>query len=213
MLWIFLVNLFLLCFPVLYSPNAIYLPSWPWASTRVEGHLWLRFFDNWNRTSKWKCGEFIYIIRGAYNFEKDISDCIYGEAGNYYQSLDFSLIMNCETSPSLHTSLLREPKTTPLDIFLVVVGVAPSFHPSWIPAQAAASGGMHAQLLQMDVHVSMPHIQVLKHVSRSTHAFVQCLRFPTHLQTQSAPSILLQCPTNRKHIHAQIDIFRMFHQR
>lgn len=49
---------------------------------RSEGPLWLRFFDNWNLTREWKCREFIYITRGAYTFKKDISDCIYGEAGN-----------------------------------------------------------------------------------------------------------------------------------
>ncbi|CAM8893815.1 unnamed protein product [Rhodiola kirilowii] len=55
--------------------------------------------DNWNLTWEWMRGEFIYTMRGAYTHMKDVTGCIYGEAGQYYQQLDFSQVMNCEKKP------------------------------------------------------------------------------------------------------------------
>lgn len=41
--------------------------------------------DHWNLTWKWMRGEFIYSMRGAYTQKMDISDCIHGFAGEFYQ--------------------------------------------------------------------------------------------------------------------------------
>ncbi|KAI8557642.1 hypothetical protein RHMOL_Rhmol04G0025900 [Rhododendron molle] len=55
--------------------------------------------DHWNLTWEWMRGEFIYTMRGAYTHKKDSSDCIYGPQGQYYQSFDFTPVMNCERKP------------------------------------------------------------------------------------------------------------------
>ena len=55
--------------------------------------------DNWNLTWEWKRGEFIYSMKGAYTHLKDASGCIFGQAANFYQSLDFSSVLNCERRP------------------------------------------------------------------------------------------------------------------
>ncbi|XP_041993794.1 COBRA-like protein 10 [Salvia splendens] len=55
--------------------------------------------DHWNLTWEWKRGEFIDSLRGAYTRRKDTSQCMYGEAGQYYKDLDFSRVMTCEKRP------------------------------------------------------------------------------------------------------------------
>ncbi|XP_008778537.1 COBRA-like protein 10 [Phoenix dactylifera] len=69
------------------------------AQVTIENNNTIGRLDNWNLTWEWKRGEFIYSLRGAYTLKKDVSDCVFGEAGNYYQSLDFSQVMNCEKKP------------------------------------------------------------------------------------------------------------------
>ncbi|PSR96300.1 COBRA-like protein [Actinidia chinensis var. chinensis] len=55
--------------------------------------------DHWNLTWEWMRGEFIYTMRGAYTHKKDSSECIYGPQGQYYQSFDFTPVMNCQRKP------------------------------------------------------------------------------------------------------------------
>ncbi|WOK99758.1 hypothetical protein Cni_G08470 [Canna indica] len=81
-------------YDVLQSYGSNYL-----AQVTIDNYNPLGRLDNWNLTWEWKRGEFIYNMRGAYTLRKDASDCIYGEAGNYYQNLDFSTVMNCEKKP------------------------------------------------------------------------------------------------------------------
>ncbi|XP_073116113.1 COBRA-like protein 10 [Elaeis guineensis] len=69
------------------------------AQVTIENNNTIGRLDNWNLTWEWKRGEFIHSVKGAYTFKKDVYDCIYGEAGNYYESLDFSQVMNCEKKP------------------------------------------------------------------------------------------------------------------
>ncbi|KAL1537363.1 COBRA-like protein 10 [Salvia divinorum] len=69
------------------------------AQVTMENHNPLGRLDNWNLTWEWKRGEFIDSMRGAYARRKDVSECIYGAAGQYYQALDFSKVMTCEKRP------------------------------------------------------------------------------------------------------------------
>ncbi|CAM8890649.1 unnamed protein product [Rhodiola kirilowii] len=69
------------------------------AQVTIENFNPLGRLDNWNLTWEWMRGEFIYTMRGAYTHMKDVTGCIYGEAGQYYQQLDFSQVMNCEKKP------------------------------------------------------------------------------------------------------------------
>eukprot|EP01018_Ginkgo_biloba_P028192 Gb_32178 [translate_table: standard] len=57
--------------------------------------------DNWNLTWQWQRGEFIYGMKGAETLEQSLSDCLNGAAGNYYQELDFSNVMNCQMVPTI----------------------------------------------------------------------------------------------------------------
>ncbi|KAG0479241.1 hypothetical protein HPP92_010099 [Vanilla planifolia] len=41
------------------------------------------------------------LHQGAYTLLKDSTDCVYGEAGNYYGDLDFSKVANCQKRPIL----------------------------------------------------------------------------------------------------------------
>ncbi|CAL9078247.1 unnamed protein product [Musa acuminata var. zebrina] len=83
-----------IAYDVLRSYDSNYM-----AQITIDNNHPLGRLDNWNLTWEWKRGEFINTMKGAYTLRKDISDCIYGEAGNYYQSLDFSTVMNCEKKP------------------------------------------------------------------------------------------------------------------
>ncbi|KAK2968135.1 hypothetical protein RJ640_001157 [Escallonia rubra] len=69
------------------------------AQVTIENNNPLGRLDHWNLTWEWMRGEFIYTMRGAYTHQKDYSDCIYGVAGQYYQDLDFSQVMNCQKKP------------------------------------------------------------------------------------------------------------------
>ncbi|KAJ4981647.1 hypothetical protein NE237_032484 [Protea cynaroides] len=69
------------------------------AQVTIENNHPLGRLDHWNLTWEWMRGEFIYSMKGAYTHLKDPSDCIYGAAGQYYTSLDFSPVMNCEKKP------------------------------------------------------------------------------------------------------------------
>ncbi|KNA13723.1 hypothetical protein SOVF_114240 [Spinacia oleracea] len=55
--------------------------------------------DHWNLTWEWMRGEFISTMRGAFTHLKDPAQCIYGPAGQYYQDMDFTQVMNCERNP------------------------------------------------------------------------------------------------------------------
>ncbi|KAL6999365.1 COBRA-like protein 10 [Sarracenia purpurea var. burkii] len=69
------------------------------AQVTIENVNPLGRLDHWNLTWEWMRGEFIYSMRGAYTHQIDPSDCIYGPQGQYYQSFDFSPVMNCQKYP------------------------------------------------------------------------------------------------------------------
>ncbi|PKU67479.1 COBRA-like protein 10 [Dendrobium catenatum] len=71
------------------------------AQVTMENHHPLSRLDNWNLTWEWMRGEFIYSTRGAYTLIKDSTDCIYGQASNYYQNIDFSKVLSCQKRPIL----------------------------------------------------------------------------------------------------------------
>ncbi|KAG0481820.1 hypothetical protein HPP92_009904 [Vanilla planifolia] len=79
-----------------------------WAQITMDNHHPLSRLDNWNLTWEWMRGEFIYSTKGAYTLLKDSTDCVYGEAGNYYGDLDFSKVANCQKRPISWTSPERE---------------------------------------------------------------------------------------------------------
>ncbi|KAG6641630.1 COBRA-like protein 10 [Carya illinoinensis] len=69
------------------------------AQVTMESKNPLGRLDRWNLTWEWMRGEFIFTMRGAYTRRKDFADCIYGMAGQYYNDMDFSKVMNCQKRP------------------------------------------------------------------------------------------------------------------
>lgn len=69
------------------------------ALVTMENNAKLGRLDNWRLSWEWRRAEFIYSIKGAYTTKKDASDCVYGPAGQYYQSTDFSQVLNCQKNP------------------------------------------------------------------------------------------------------------------
>lgn len=69
------------------------------AQVTIENNHPLSRLDHWNLTFEWMRNEFIYDMRGAYTRKKDLSECLYNPAGQYYKELDFTKVMNCEKRP------------------------------------------------------------------------------------------------------------------
>lgn len=69
------------------------------AQVTIKNNNLLGRLDHWNLTWEWTRGEFIHSMKGAYVREVDYSGCIYGLAGQYYQSMDFSEVLNCQKKP------------------------------------------------------------------------------------------------------------------
>ncbi|BFG27516.1 hypothetical protein CerSpe_137910 [Prunus speciosa] len=69
------------------------------AQVTMENCSPLGRLDHWNLTWEWMRGEFIYNMKGAYPHTIDYLNCIYGDAGKYYQQMDFSKVLNCEKKP------------------------------------------------------------------------------------------------------------------
>ncbi|XP_019458562.1 PREDICTED: COBRA-like protein 10 [Lupinus angustifolius] len=72
-----------------------------YAQVTIENNHPLGRLDHWNLTWEWQHGEFIYSTKGAYARIKDPSECLYGPAGKYYGSMDFSQVANCQKKPIL----------------------------------------------------------------------------------------------------------------
>ncbi|KAL5775418.1 hypothetical protein ACOSP7_012975 [Xanthoceras sorbifolium] len=101
---------------VLQSYGSNYL-----AQVTIDNNHPLGRFDHWNLTWEWMRGEFIYSMRRFWQFSLDpmlsicnkllnspdtklflvvdYLDCIYGAAGQYYQVMNFSKVMNCQKRP------------------------------------------------------------------------------------------------------------------
>lgn len=69
------------------------------ALVTLENNAKLGRLDNWRLSWEWRRGEFIHSMKGAHPLVVDTSACINGPAGQYYQSLDFSQVLNCEKKP------------------------------------------------------------------------------------------------------------------
>ncbi|XP_022996990.1 COBRA-like protein 10 [Cucurbita maxima] len=69
------------------------------AQVTIDNNNPLGRLDHWNLTWEWMKGEFIQSMRGAYTHTRDIAQCIYGPAGQYYQDFDFTGVMSCDTNP------------------------------------------------------------------------------------------------------------------
>ncbi|KAK6283604.1 hypothetical protein POUND7_002556 [Theobroma cacao] len=69
------------------------------AQVTIENSNPLGRLDHWNLTWEWMRGEFIYSMKGAYVREVDTAGCINGLAGQYYQEMDFSSVLNCQKNP------------------------------------------------------------------------------------------------------------------
>lgn len=69
------------------------------AQVTIDNNNPLGRLDHWNLTWEWMRGEFIQSMRGAYTHTRDISQCIYGPVGQYYQDFDFSGVMSCDKRP------------------------------------------------------------------------------------------------------------------
>ncbi|KAL5773384.1 hypothetical protein ACOSQ2_013308 [Xanthoceras sorbifolium] len=98
---------------VLQSYGSNYL-----AQVTIDNNHPLGRFDHWNLTWEWMRGEFIYSMR-RFSLDPmlpicnkllnspdtklflvvDYLDCIYGAAGQYYQVMNFSKVMNCQKRP------------------------------------------------------------------------------------------------------------------
>ncbi|KAK8517321.1 hypothetical protein V6N13_092602 [Hibiscus sabdariffa] len=78
----------------------------------IENKNALGRLDHWNLTWEWTRGEFIDKLKGAYVRELDVSDCLNGKAGNYYEGMDFSSVLNCQKRPILFDLPLAKANDT-----------------------------------------------------------------------------------------------------
>nr|XP_043621841.1 COBRA-like protein 10 [Erigeron canadensis] len=69
------------------------------AEVTIENDHPLGRLDHWNLTFEWMRNEFIYDMRGAFTRKKELSECLYSAAGQYYQDFDFSKVMSCQKKP------------------------------------------------------------------------------------------------------------------
>lgn len=85
---------------IMYDVVRTYDSSY-WADVKIENHNPLGRLDNWKLSWDWMHDEFIYSMKGAYPYEADASDCIFGVQGSYYRDLDFANVLNCERRPTI----------------------------------------------------------------------------------------------------------------
>ncbi|XP_008790855.1 COBRA-like protein 7 [Phoenix dactylifera] len=76
-------------------------PSSYLALVTIDNHSPRGRLDNWRLSWEWMRDEFIYSMKGAYPLLVDVSDCIYGRQGEYYEDLDFSKVLSCQTKPTI----------------------------------------------------------------------------------------------------------------
>ncbi|XP_058203159.1 COBRA-like protein 7 [Rhododendron vialii] len=71
------------------------------AQVTISNNNPLGRLDNWKLSWDWMREEFIYAMKGAYPEVLDTTECLYGKQGVYYQNLDFSTVLNCQTRPTI----------------------------------------------------------------------------------------------------------------
>lgn len=85
---------------IMYDVTSTYESNY-FAQVTIANHNPLGRLDNWRLSWDWMRDEFIFGMKGAYPSVVDSSDCIFGKQGTYYQSLDFSTVLNCERRPTI----------------------------------------------------------------------------------------------------------------
>ncbi|RWV83654.1 hypothetical protein BHE74_00017139 [Ensete ventricosum] len=83
-------------YDVLQSYGSSYL-----ALVTIENHNPLGRLDRWQLSWEWARNEFIQSMKGAYPSVVDVSDCVFGKQGQYYQDLDFSKVLSCKRNPTI----------------------------------------------------------------------------------------------------------------
>ncbi|KAI8566016.1 hypothetical protein RHMOL_Rhmol02G0006400 [Rhododendron molle] len=71
------------------------------AQVTISNNNPLGRLDNWKLSWDWMREEFIYAMKGAYPEVLDTTECLYGKQGVYYQKMDFSTVLNCQTRPTI----------------------------------------------------------------------------------------------------------------
>ncbi|KAG5559850.1 hypothetical protein RHGRI_003215 [Rhododendron griersonianum] len=71
------------------------------AQVTISNNNPLGRLDNWKLSWDWMREEFIYAMKGAYPEVLDTTECLYGKQGEYYQTLDFSTVLNCQRRPTI----------------------------------------------------------------------------------------------------------------
>lgn len=100
---------------IMYDVTKTY-DSFYWADVTISNHNPLGRLDNWGLTWDWMRGEFIFAMKGAYPSVVDSSKCIYGAQGQFYKSMDFSTVLNCERRPTIIDLPLEKTNDTILGL-------------------------------------------------------------------------------------------------
>ncbi|XP_075656031.1 COBRA-like protein 7 [Castanea sativa] len=85
---------------IMYDVTQTYESNY-WAQVTISNHNPLGRLDYWKLSWEWMNDEFIFAMKGAYPSVVDSSECIFGPQGIYYQSLDFSTVLNCQRRPTI----------------------------------------------------------------------------------------------------------------
>lgn len=85
---------------IMYDVTQTYESNY-WAQVTISNHNPLGRLDYWKLSWEWMNDEFIFTMKGAYPSVVDSSECIFGTQGTYYQSLDFSTVLNCQRRPTI----------------------------------------------------------------------------------------------------------------
>lgn len=85
---------------IMYDVTQTYDSNY-WAKVTIANHNSLGRLDNWKLSWEWTNNEFIFAMKGAYPSVVDSSGCIYGPQGTYYKEMDFSNVLNCDTTPTI----------------------------------------------------------------------------------------------------------------
>ncbi|KAK8565513.1 hypothetical protein V6N13_020613 [Hibiscus sabdariffa] len=85
---------------IMYDVIRVYDDNY-WAQVSISNNHPLSRLDNWHLSFDWMREEFIYTMKGAYPYVVDTTDCVFGSQGQHYQGMDFSQVLNCQSSPTI----------------------------------------------------------------------------------------------------------------
>ncbi|KAI5677235.1 hypothetical protein M9H77_08185 [Catharanthus roseus] len=98
---------------IMYDVQRAYNNNY-WAEVTISNHNNNSRIDSWHLSWEWMRDEFIYAMKGAYPAVVDVSECIFGSQGRYYQEMDFSTVLNCERRPTIIDLPLERTNDTEL---------------------------------------------------------------------------------------------------